>query len=55
MESLLPIPKNIIAKTIGNDIISVRPGETMNESINRHVLEQRSEKIKKIKERINNE
>lgn len=55
MKSLLPIAINIQARTIGQDLISVRPGETMTESINRHIIEQRSKKIKKIKNRIKNE
>lgn len=55
MKNLFPIPKNFSAKTIGEDLIGMRPDETWTEAVNRHILEQRKKKITKIFKNINME
>lgn len=48
MESLLPFSRRITAKTIGEDIIGMRVGETWGQAVRRHILEQRTKKINKL-------
>lgn len=51
-----PIIKKISSKLLSDDIIGVRPGKTMKESLQRHInenlLKERKLKIEKIKNRI---
>ena len=48
-----PIAKKISTKTIGDDIIGVRPGESPEQSYQRHLMEQRKKKLEKIRTRMN--
>jgi len=52
MKSLFPIVKNISAKTLGDDLIGIRPGESWTNAIERYILEERRKKIEKVLERI---
>ena len=44
----LPIPKKVKSKTLADDIIGIRPNESWSQAIDRHLLEERKKKIKKI-------
>ena len=53
MENILyPYIRKINDVGIVEDIIGIRPDETMEEAVNRHLLEKRVKKIKKIQDRM---
>jgi len=54
MKSLLPIAKKIADKSIDEDLIGLRPDETWNQAVQRHLLEKRYKKINKIIHNIKN-
>jgi len=50
----LPIVKQISAKLLGDDLISVRPNESWAQSLQRHLLNERKKKIEQIHKSIKN-
>lgn len=51
MKPLFPFVKNISAKTIAGDLISVRPDEKWEDAVKRFIMEKRMKKINKILKR----
>lgn len=48
-----PMVKHISGMTLADEIIGVRPGESMESSLNRFIIEKRRKKIEKIKSKLN--
>jgi hypothetical protein len=50
--NLLPIAKRVSANSIADDIIGMRPDETWEHAVHRHMLEMRLKKITKIRQQM---
>lgn len=48
MNNILPIVKKVEAKTIAEDIMDIRPDETLEQAKRRFLKEKRKEKLEKI-------
>ena len=51
MEPLLPKANKVYGSTLAEDIIGIKPGESWEEAIKRHINQQRLKKINKISKR----
>jgi len=50
--NLLPIVRRVSANSIADDLIGMRPDETWDKAVHRHMLEMRLKKITKIKQQM---
>ena len=51
--TIYPMVKHVSGMLLGDEIIGIRPDESMNSALKRFVLERRRKKIEKIKSKLN--